>query len=184
MPILITGILIFLARVIDVTLGTLRTLSIVTGKMKTAFLLGFVEISIWLFIISKVLEDILREPILGVFYSLGYATGNVVGIMIEKKISFGHTVIRVIIPLAEKQLADKIREAGFAITTFIGEGMKGPVTELCIACQKDESEKIISIIKRQIPVPFYITEQAIDISRIFRPSFQQPTGWRSVFKKK
>ncbi|MDH5717959.1 MAG: DUF5698 domain-containing protein [Spirochaetia bacterium] len=184
MSIILMGILIFIARVIDVTLGTLRTLSIVSGRMIIAFLLGFVEISIWLFMISKVLADIYENPVLGIFYSLGFATGNAVGIMIEKKISFGHIVIRVIIPFAEKNIADKIREAGFAITTFDGDGLKGRVTELCVACQKDESRKILAIIKTQVPNPFYIAEQAVGISRIFRPSYLQTTGWRSVLKKK
>ena len=184
MTIIITGILVFIARVVDVTLGTLRTLSIVSGRMKTAFVLGFIEISIWLFMISKVLNDIFENPLLGVFYSLGFATGNVVGIMLEKRISFGHIVIKVIVPFSEKKLANALRQSGYAVTTFDGEGMKGPVTELYIACQKDEVNKILSHIKTKVPEPFYITQQAAGVSRIFRPTLQQPTGWRSVMKKK
>lgn len=182
--ILLTGFFVFLARVIDVTLGTLRTLSIVNGMMKTAFVLGFIEISLWLIVISKVLSHIYKSPVLGVFYALGFATGSAVGIIIEKRISFGHVVLRVIIPLTEKGLADKVRQAGYAVTTFDGEGMKGPVTELCIACQKDEAGRILSIIKTVIAEPFYITEQVTGMSRFYRPILQQPTGWRSTLKKK
>lgn len=182
--ILITGLLVFLARVIDVTLGTLRTLSIVNGMLKTAFVLGFLEISLWLMVISRVMADIYAYPILGLFYSLGFATGSSVGILIEKRIAFGHVVLRVIIPFSEKGLAQKIRDSGHALTTFDGEGMKGPITELCIACQKDEIGKILAIIKTSVPEPFYITEQAAGVSRLFRPSLQQPTGWRSVLKKR
>ena len=184
MSIILTGLLVFITRVIDVTFGTLRTLSIVNGRMTTAFLLGFAEISIWLFMISKVLADIYEKPVLGIFYSLGFAAGNAVGIMIEKKISFGSIVIRAIIPFAEIKLAEKIRNAGFVITTFDGEGAKGRVTELCIACQKNESGKILTIIKTQIPKPFYIIEQAVSVSKVFRSTYQQPTGWRSILKKK
>ena len=177
-------ILIFSARVLDVTLGTLRTLSIVNGMMKTAFFLGFVEISIWLAVVYSVLNDIKESPVLGIFYALGFATGSAVGIMIEKRISFGNVVLRVIVPLSEKHLAHKIREAGYAITTFEGLGMMGPIVELCIACEKDEIGRILSIIKVDVPDPFYVTEQAAGVSRIYRPMLQQPTGWRSILKKK
>ena len=182
--ILLTGLFVFLARVIDVTLGTLRTLSIVNSMMKTAFVLGFIEISLWLVVISKVMAHIYESPLLGIFYSLGFATGNAVGIMIEKRIAFGHVVLRVIIPFSEKHLANRVREAGYAVTTFDGDGMKGPITELCIACQKDETGKILSIIRTTVPDPFYITEQAAGMSRLFRPTLQQTTGWRSVLKKR
>ncbi len=184
MTVILTGILVFLARVIDVTLGTLRTLSIVNGMMKTAFVLGFVEISLWLAVIARVMADIYESPMLGIFYSLGFATGSAVGIIIERRISFGQVVLRVMVPSSEKGLAGKVREAGFAVTTFDGEGMKGPITELCTACQKDEIGKILSIIKETVPEPFYITEQAAGVSRLFRPTLQQPTGWRAVLKKR
>jgi len=184
MSILLTGLLVFLARVIDVTLGTLRTLSIVNGMMKTAFVLGFIEISLWLVVISKVMADIYESPVLGVFYSLGFATGSAVGIMIEKRIAFGHVVLRVIIPFSEKEVAQTVRDSGHALTTFDGEGMKGPITELCIACQKDEIGKILAIIKTEVPEPFYITEQAASMSRLYRPTLQDPTGWRAILKKR
>ena len=84
------GILIFLARVADVTLGTVRTMSIVQGRTKMSFFLGFVEISMWLAVISAVISKIATSPILGFFYALGFSTGNVVGIMIERKLAFGN----------------------------------------------------------------------------------------------
>lgn len=184
LTVILTGLLVFLARVVDVTLGTLRTLSIVNSMMKTAFVLGFIEISLWLVVISKVLADIYHSPLLGVFYALGFATGSAVGIMIEKRISFGHVVLRIIIPSSEKSLVEKVRQAGYGLTTFEGKGMKGPVIELCIACQKDETGRILSIIKKVIPEPFFITEQVTGSSRFYKPILQQPTGWRATLKKK
>ena len=85
----ITGMMIFLARVIDVSLGTMRTLSTIQGRTQLAFLLGLTEVSIWLFVISAVVRSIPDRPILGLFYALGFATGNVVGILLERKIAFG-----------------------------------------------------------------------------------------------
>jgi uncharacterized protein YebE (UPF0316 family) len=95
-PTILLGVVIFLARVTDVSMGTMRTISIVQGRTKIAFLLGFVEVSMWLVIISTVIHRISEQPILGVFYALGFSTGNVVGIILEKRIAFGHIILRII----------------------------------------------------------------------------------------
>ena len=92
---IITGFAIFVIRILDVTFGTMRTLSIVQGRTRTAFLLGFVEISLWLLVISSVLPQVLEKPIIGFFYAIGFATGNIVGILIEKKIALGEVAIRI-----------------------------------------------------------------------------------------
>jgi uncharacterized protein YebE (UPF0316 family) len=93
---ILTGLLIFFARIIDVSIGTIRIISIVNSRIKTAFVLGFLEVSIWLVVISTVLSKMEGKPIIGVFYALGYASGNVVGIILEKQISFGNTLLRII----------------------------------------------------------------------------------------
>ena len=84
---IITGILLFFARVVDVSMGTIRTISIVHGRTKMAFFLGFLEIGMWLAVISAVVSKIYERPILGIFYALGFSTGSVVGILIEKKLA-------------------------------------------------------------------------------------------------
>lgn len=181
---ILAGILIFLARVADVTLGTLRTISIVHGRTKAAFLLGFLEISVWLVVIAAVLNKIMSRPILGIFYALGFSAGNVVGIMLERRMAFGHTVLRVISPRDGKKMAQKIRESGYAVTTFEGEGMAGPVTELYVVCRRRDLKNIIPIVKSIAPDAFYITEQAGSVSKVYRPFMPPPTGWRAILKKK
>lgn len=180
---LVIGILIFLARLIDVTLGTMRTISIVHGRSKTAFFLGFVEISIWLAAISTVVNKIMSKPTLGIFYALGFSAGNVVGIMLERRLAFGHIILRVITPQNGEKMAKKVRESGYAVTTFQGEGMSGPVTELYVVCRRRALSDIIAMVKGIDPNAFYITEQAGSVSKIYHP-FMQPTGWRTIFKKK
>ena len=95
-PILLTGLAIFLARIVDVSLGTLRTISIVQGRTWVSFWLGFVEIIIWLWVISTVIPQVREIPILAIFYAFGFACGNMVGIRIERWLAFGHIIIRVI----------------------------------------------------------------------------------------
>ena len=181
---LLTGVLIFVARVTDVTMGTLRTISIVHGKTRTAFFLGLLEVSLWLLVISTVINKITNEPLLGVFYALGFSTGNVVGILLERRMAFGYTVLRIISQRNGMRMAEKIRELGCAVTTFLGEGMHGPVTELYIVCHKGDCLDILSVVKNIEPDVFYITEQAGSASKIYRPFMPAPTGWRAIFKKK
>jgi uncharacterized protein YebE (UPF0316 family) len=181
---LATGVLIFLARVGDVSLGTVRTMSIVQGRTKMAFLLGFVEISMWLVVISAVIDKITTNPILAVFYALGFSTGNVIGIMIERRLAFGNLIVRVITRQNCGTMRDEIRAAGYGVTTFQGEGMQGPVIELYIVCRRKDLQEILPIVTRIDPNAFYTTQQAGMVNRLYRPNGQAPTGWRAILKKK
>jgi uncharacterized protein YebE (UPF0316 family) len=181
---LLMGVVIFLARVTDVTLGTVRTIGIVQGRTKTAFILGFFEVSMWLVVISMVVQKIVEKPILGVFYALGFSTGNVVGIMLERRLAFGHMTLRIISPHRGIDLADELRGAGYGVTIFKGEGLAGPVTLLYVVCRRRDLHHILTIVSKIDPDSFHITEQAGDVSRVCAPFVQLPAGWRAVFKKK
>lgn len=181
---LLLGLLIFAARVTDVTVGTIRTISIVQGRTIIAFCLAIVEISIWLMVISSVLGKISAQPLLAIFYAAGYATGNVVGIKLEKRLAFGHIILRIFSCKNGYDIADRIRNAGYAVTTFQGEGKNGPVLEDCIVCTRKDLKKITSLVNQVEPNAFYITEQAGAVSKIYRPFMTPPTGWRAILKKK
>ena len=94
--ILLTGLFIFFARVCDVSIGTIRTIVTVQGRTTIAFCLAIVEISIWVLVAGKVINQIGEQPIWVVFYAFGYATGNVVGIKVEKKLAFGLIILKVL----------------------------------------------------------------------------------------
>jgi uncharacterized protein YebE (UPF0316 family) len=181
---LLLAVGIFTARVVDVTLGTLRTINIVHGRTKAAFMLGFVEISIWLLVITTVIQKIQAQPFLGLFYAFGFSTGNVVGIMIERRLAIGATILRIVSAKPGSRLAEEIRTAGFAVTEFQGEGLSGPVKQLYVVCRRRDLKSILSVVRRIEPDAFYITEHAGDVSRIYRPMMPPPTGWRAIFKKK
>ena len=181
---LVSGVLIFMARVVDVSLGTMRTISTVHGRTTVSFFLGFMEVGIWIYVISTVVAKIASEPLLGLFYALGFSTGNVVGIKLERRLAFGHIVLRVFSLKKGKKLAAEIRDHGFAVTTFPGEGRSGPVTELYIVCRRRDLKKLIAMVTKAEPKTFYITEQAGDVSKIYRPFMGPATGWRAILKKK
>ncbi len=150
----------------------------------TYFILGFFEVAIWLTIISVVLAKIQQAPVLGIFYALGYATGTVVGIALEKKVALGQIVIRAIVSTRAEEAATALRDAGFGVTTFFGQGMHGAVTEILVAGLRKETNQILNIIRLFDANPFYILEQAGSISKIDRPPVNPFWYWVSVLKGK
>jgi uncharacterized protein YebE (UPF0316 family) len=184
MNIWLLGILVFLARVVDVSVGTLRTISIVQGRTKIAFFLAFIETSVWLLVLSAVLPQVMHTPLLGLFYALGFATGNVVGILVEKRLAMGYINFRIITNKNAKEITTLLREKGFAVTNFEGEGKDGIVTEIYVATERKHLPALIKLVKQIEPDAFYIAEQAGIVSKIRRPTMVPATGWRGIQKKK
>jgi uncharacterized protein YebE (UPF0316 family) len=181
---LMTGVLIFLARICDVSLGTVRTIITVQGRSVIAFFLAIFEILIWIAVVSTVVQKVADQPILAVFYALGFATGNIVGIAVERKIALGFMVLRVFTRSAGQPMTERLRAMGQPVTVFHGEGMRGPVDELYIACRRRDVGKLLEIVNAEDPEAFYITEMARDVCRSIRPLSTECGGWRSVFKRK
>ena len=184
MNIWLLGILVFLARVVDVSVGTMRTISIVQGRTKIAFFLAFIETTVWLLVLSAVLPEIMHTPLLAVFYAFGFATGNVVGILVEKRLAMGYINFRIITGKNAKEISSLLREKGFAVTTFEGQGKDGIVTEIYVASERKHLPGLIKLVKEIEPDAFYIAEQAGIVSKIRRPTMIPATGWRGIQKKK
>lgn len=178
------AILVFFARVADVSLGTLRTIAIVHGRTALAFWLGFFESAIWLAVVSTIVGTVYQQPLLGVVYAFGFASGNLVGIKIEKFIAMGHLILRIISRENSSKVTSVIRDMGFRVTTFAGEGKQGPVQELYVVCRRRDLKKLLKVALALDPEAFYVTEQAGAVSNVCRPIMQPVTGWRAVFKKK
>lgn len=182
--VILTGILIFLARVVDVSMGTLRTLATVQGRMKMAFGLGLVEVTIWLYVITEIVQTVQESPILVIFYALGFSTGNIVGIWAEKKLAIGHVILRILTARHGPDMALAIRNLGFRVTEFEGKGKRGPVSELYVVCERKDLNAIMRCAQDIDPEVFYITENPGQVSR-FRSKVLTPmTGWRTVVKRK
>jgi len=181
---LLTGVLVFAIRIVDVSLGTIRTISTVQGRTKAAFLLGFVEVSMWLAVIATIVNRVAESPILGVFYALGFSTGNVVGILLERRLAFGHVALRIITSKRAEELARAIRKTGQAVTCFEGRGGSGTVTELCTVCRRRDLKQLLSIVGDMTPKAFYMTEPVGTLRPVRGATMQPPTGWRAIMKRK
>ena len=182
--ILWTGVFVFLARICDVSIGTIRTIVTVQGRTVIAFILAIFEITIWVTVVSTVINQIQDHPLLVVFYAFGFATGNVVGIMVERKLAFGYVILRVITRSAGVAMAGHLREKGQPVTVFCGEGMKGPVHELYIVCRRRNLKWILPEVRTIDPALFYVVEQARDLSKMLQPIYSPIGGWRAKNKAK
>lgn len=171
--ILVLGILIFLAEVAVLTLGTVRTMVTVLGESKAAFALGVVEMILWVFGTSAVMLKVGDEPFLGVCYAVGFATGNVIGILAEKKLALGNVVVRIISAWHGSDIAGAVRRSGYVITTVAGEGSDGPVTVQFVVCKRKDMKHVLKIARDIDPKLFYTFETAGGASEV--PS---PTGSR------
>lgn len=178
------GFVVFGARVVDVSLGTLRTIAIVHGRTLMSFWLGFFEAGIWLAVVSAIVQTVSQQPALGVIYALGFATGNLVGIKVEKFIAMGHLILRVHSNSNPTGLAKAMRNQGYNVTAFSGEGHAGEVIELYVVCRRRDLKSLLSTVTALDPNAFYVTEQAGSVSSVCRPIMQPVTGWRAVLKKK
>ena len=181
---LVTGCIVFVARICDVSIGTVRTITTIQGRTGLVFILAVFEITIWISVAGVVINQIREQPILIFFYAFGFASGNVVGIITERKLGFGLINFRVITKSKSKIMTERIRKMGQPVTIFQGEGMSGPVYELYIVCRRRDLKKLIPIVKEEDPDAFYITEQAMDKSKTLPPIYQPINGWRTIMKRK
>ena len=182
--IILTGVFVFFARMCDVSLGTVRTIMIVQGRTSIAFVLALFEITIWLLVVNTVLSQINEQPILIAFYSFGYATGNVVGILVERRLAFGIVTLKLLTRSAGHEMAEFLRAKGLPVTVYLGEGMQGPISELYLVCNRRKLRWILPEVKKIDPKVFYILEPARDMSHVFKPLNTPVSGWRGWFNKK
>jgi uncharacterized protein YebE (UPF0316 family) len=168
--VLLLGALVFLAEVAVLTLGTVRTMVTVLGESRAAFCLGCLEMTLWIFGTSAVMLKVGEEPFLGFCYALGFACGNVVGIMAEKKLALGNVVVRIISAWHGAEIAQAIRGAGFGITTVAGEDSAGPVTVQFVVCKRKDMKLVLAVARAADPNFFYTFEVAGGASDIHSPT--------------
>ena len=136
------ALLIFLLRVTDVSMGTVRMTMIMRGHRKWAALLGFVEVTIWVLAISRVITNL--DTIWNVIgYSGGFATGTLLGMWIGDRLAMGSADIHIVSTKKGKEIAEHLREAGYGVTLLHGEGQSGPVTLLNVVAPRKSVSRVI-----------------------------------------
>lgn len=116
-------LLILSAKIIEVSLMTLRIVFITKGERKLGALVAFVEVTIWILLVTFVLNDLMSDPFKAVFYALGFAIGNYLGSVLEEKIGLGLSQVQIIVKAEHgPKLAKALRDQEFAVTVVHGSG--------------------------------------------------------------
>lgn len=172
---------IFLARIADVSFATLRLVSVMRGQRMQAWLFGFIEVLIWIFAVSAVLQN-LDNPIYALAYALGFATGGIVGITLEERMAMGKQVVRVFSRQGH-EIAAQVREMGFRATAFEGSGKSGPVTLLYLEVKRKRVPDVVAAARAVDPSCFYVVED-IRSSSVALGANERARGWRASFQRK
>ena len=158
--------LIFLARMTDVTLGTLRIIFVSRGLYRLAPLVGFVEVLVWLVAITQVLKH-LDHPLNYLAYAAGFATGTWAGIHIESRLGIGLLALRVITDEDASELTDELRTARFGVTTVAARGIRGRVRLLFTILQRKDVARAMEIVRRRHPAAFVSVSDVREASEGF-----------------
>jgi len=151
-------VLIFIARVADVSLGTVRVIFIARGLKYFAPVVGFIEILIWLLAIGQIMQN-LSNPFCYIAYAGGFATGNYVGIWIAEKLSLGVVLIRVITSKDASELIEYLKTAEYGLTSVDAQGSEGKVQVVFTIVRRREVVSVVNLIKQFNPNAFYTIEE-------------------------
>ena len=150
--------LVFLARVVDVSLGTLRIIFTSRGRKRLAPLLGFVEVFIWVTVIAEITRGA-HNLVAYLAYAGGFAAGNYLGMYIEDKLALGLLIVRAIIPGNIKDLTEKLYAKGYGVTSVSAQGSLGPVKLVYTVLMRRNLSEVAGIIHETNPHAFFTVEE-------------------------
>lgn len=160
---------IFFARIVDVSLGTIRTILTIRGDKYMAAGIGFFEIMVYVIALGKVINSLSEPPRL-VLYCAGFAAGVIVGIFIEERLALGFRGMQIITDCSNLGLVDYLREQGHGVTTWEGHGREGPKLIINIFLRRNLASQVAEKI-RQLDQNAFIV-------------FMEPKQFRGGFMKK
>jgi uncharacterized protein YebE (UPF0316 family) len=175
---------IMLLRIIDVSLGTVRVIMVFRGRRITAAVLGFFEVIIWLTAITGIISHI-TDWVNVIFYGLGFALGNVVGMQIENIMAVGQQVVRFISAEESDRITRILRAKGCGVTEVVASGREGPVGLGFAIAARRKIPALVGLISGVDPKAV-VTIEDVRYSNIV--GYIQPIGtgsrWLRFFKKK
>ena len=176
---LILPLLIFIARVLDVTLGTIRIVFISKGFKYLAPAVGFFEVMIWLLAIGQIFQNLTN---IGYYiaYAGGFAMGTFVGIFIEDKLSIGTEIVRIITRKEAPKLIGVLKSKGYGVTSVDAEGAYGQVNIIYTIVDRRDIQNVFGIIKKYNPYAFYTIE---DIRFVSKRIFPHRKPWYKRYYK-
>ena len=177
---------IFLLRIVDVSLGTFRSIVVFRGFPAVAAAIGFVEVLIWVTAVSQVLRQVDAWPLM-IAYAGGFACGNYIGIWLEAKAAMGHELLRIISFREKGHLAQRLRREGHEVVELAGAFEGRPAEVLLVTAGRRRTRELLRTVRDQDPEAIYSVS---DLKRVEVESDAArrwplvPSGWRIRGKRK
>ena len=159
LPFFLAGLTIFAFRIVDVTLYSMRVMMVLQRRKLPAWLLGFFQALIFISVVRDVIGNI-GEWHLVLGYSAGFASGVVVGMMIESRIAIGYTQLRIISSRLGDRIAEALRERGYGLTEIPAQGKDGTVTQINCFVPRRQTERVLDIVE-SVDEQVYITAEPV-----------------------
>lgn len=173
-------VFIFLARICDVTIGTMRIIFVSRGMKMVAPVLGFFEVFIWIIAVGQIFQN-LTNPLNYFAYAAGFATGNYVGMLVEEKLAMGLALIRIITQRDATNLINYLRAAGYGVTVLDAQGKQGPGKVIFSVVKRKNIKNVEDAIHEFNPKAFYSIE---DVRRAAEGTFPLITPGPTPFSFK
>jgi uncharacterized protein YebE (UPF0316 family) len=151
---ILIAVLIFLMRIADVSLGTIRTIYTIRGQRGVAMCLGILESAIWILAISKAMTLMQQNPLAMVGWAFGFGAGSYVGITVEKWLAAGHILMRVISVDNANSLRDALLGESVGVTKLAGEGRNGEVNVLFVVAPRRRGKELLAKVQSIDPDAF------------------------------
>lgn len=150
-------VVIFFGRIIDVSLGTLRIIFVSKGEKNKAPLIGFVEVFIWVVVISQILARA-NDMVSYLSYAAGYAAGNYIGLILENRIAYGIVLCRIYTQKNGYELIQTLNKLNFGATMTHGEGSTNEVDIIETVVDRKEMKVLQQAINQFDSNSFYVVE--------------------------
>lgn len=174
---LVLPLFIFLARIVDVTIGTIRIVMVSKGQKLWAPILGFFEVLIWLIAMTKIFEN-LDNWVCYITYAAGFATGNLIGLTLEEKLAIGIVKIQIITRAEASILIKKLKDAGYGITHQDAQGANQNVSIIYSIIKRTDLPTVVKIINTYNPNAFYSIEDVKFVNKGVFPQGNVLKRWR------
>ena len=156
-------LMIFVARIMDVSIQTIRIIFISRGHKVIAPVLGFFEVLIWLLAIGQIIKN-LSNPLCYLAYGGGFAAGTYIGMIIEEKLAIGTYLVRIITRKDASALTGALRDENYGVTNVSAEGAEGRVCVVYTVVRRSSLPAVLDIIERHNPAAFYTIENVRTVS--------------------
>ncbi|MDD2433638.1 MAG: DUF2179 domain-containing protein [Clostridia bacterium] len=169
--------LIFVSRIMDVSIGTLRIVMVSKGEKLWAPLLGFFEVLIWLLVITRIFENP-NNWTWYIAYAAGFAAGNYIGLIIEERMAMGIVKIQFIVHRSATEMIQNLKNSGYGIVRHDAIGGREDVHIIYSIIKRNEIQKVENIVKATDPKAFYSIEAVKSVRHGIFPEKIVARRWR------